>query len=411
MTNGEPLPDIQSFIEANQGPLVAEQQAAVLARGNVVAAEVELIQAEAALTAAHERFRVAQDALEESNMDVGAAHNRIASAARNLAALIIKGPGDEATRTLLGLIYQDDRLARNDDSGTAYSEAAQEGQRALNDIIDRLKPGEPVLHISRYDVTAGSVPETGALWVELPAAVSGTEQYQPQRGSLDLVITKTVEASGEERPFVSVNSPEGFSIPLLNKDHKSDSVERLKEAAENTAWLIIGPENIARVLEQHEPWSQFVALTALREAGIEIPLELDPVLQAEIRAHLVALVTYKATGEAVTIQLEPDNEPPAETSLAKFFIGPAPEDEDSETDLNELASKKNELHELTKKITNQDIKAMARTLGLDKEAMRAEVTAALQAATEAGETFFAPQVNADGIERVLVTIFDYQAWE
>lgn len=403
MFSKESLLGIQAIVEASQSTLGAEQQAAVLARQNMATATYELGNAEVALEAAHSRVDAAKASLVESQLDVGAAHNNVANAAHELAALIVRSPGDSVFRTLFGLIYQDDTLARNDDSGNAYTDAAQKGEAALTGIIERLRPGEPVLHIGRYDVIVGIVPEDEILIATPPKVTNHQTHTTVSGGSIDILLTKTVHAFGDEKPFVATETLEEWPINLINSDSRHN-VRRLIEAGENTGWLVLGSADIAQALERAEPWGQFVAMTALKAAGVDVAFVLDEGLRADTEAELIAFVMYLATGELpnthnnsdsamLTAQDKSpnDDEPPI-----SFTIKSAQEQRDPEA----------EFEKLSRIISGRAIRSMAQVLGLDKEATKVGVEAILQDLAKDSESFFTNDFNANALDTILASIFD-----
>jgi len=334
-------------------------------------------------------------------MDAGAVHNDITGAAHELAALIVEGPGDHVTRTLFSLIYLNDDLAKDDDPSKAYADAAQRGHTALASIAERVQPGQPVLHITTdNEVTVGVVAEDGALIAVLPRVTNNRMRDDNSVGSIDLLLTNALSANAE-KPFVKTRVV-GESLVRLIESERRYNIGRLLQAGENTDWLVIGNDAIAKKLESANPMGQFVAMTALKAANVEVDFVLGEDAHAETAAILVALITYQATGELVSIHKKPGEmiSPTQDRSLidgVQFSL-------ETVEDQGELEA---ELEILRKNAGGRDIRNMALALGLNKEAIKTRIDVLLKDLAANGDrAFFDPVTYAESLHRTLTSIFD-----
>lgn len=397
----ESFSEVKAVVEANQFGLLAEQNAAVVARQDLVAVTGELDNAETALKAAQLRVETAKAALVESQLDVGAAHNKVAKAARDLATIIINTPGDVVARTLYSIVYQDETLARNDDFGTAYPEAIKKSEMALGTIWNRLRPGEPVLHLGGHQLIVGKVPEEDVMLATLPRAVTSHSTGYTASGSINLPLVEAVIATTEES-FATTEKLNEWEINLVGPDTKN-KVRRLIEASENTSWLVIGKEGIATVLESNEPRCQLVAMTALKEAGIEVPFVLDEKIRTETAANLIAYITYLATEELIHVHKRSED---------GLHIGSAPTvpvQSESEYVVESAGDDKeldNKYEKMKESVTGSTLRSMAKIVGLSQETIKETIEIILKDVAAEDDKPYVPGSHSEEIDATLAAIFD-----
>ena len=408
MSTEESSSGIWGIIEASQPVLEAERQAAILAQQGVADATNRLDEAtnevrivEASLGVARKRVEAAETSLADSQLDVLASRDKIANAAHETAACIVNGPGDVKARTLFGLIYQDDSLAKDDNPAKAYADAAKRGETALVSIMNRLQPGEPVLHIGHYHAEVSLVPRTDAITATLPKITNNQTRTVVSGGSIELLLPETVSAYGD-KTFVSVETTGERSVNLFGSS-STNNLKRLAEAGDNGGPIIVGSEAIVQALETAEPWGQFVAMTALKAAGVDIEFVLDEDLRTETEGKLIAFISYLATGNLpgtkkkseATITFGQD-ELSIQDELMSFTI----------ESMHEQSNPEAQLEEWGEKINVRSVRSMAQAIGLDKETTRGGVEEVLRVLAEDEGSFFDPDLNARSLDRVLETIFD-----
>jgi hypothetical protein len=359
MTSQELLDGVQPIVEAHETELADKAAHAMQVREKLADANIAVSEAQAAVKVAEQNLAQANDNVQDLKSAEQKAEGELERVARTVAADIIDGPDlAPLPKTLFSLIYDDRSLAWQE-TLDAFPAAAERGKVALSAIMERLQPNEPVLYFTRGNIAADVA--TGQSLVATPPTIDGERgrYVYIKGGSISVTMPESAVAQSTVQGLVKVERKPEEAI-LMNSYYEHD-VERLEVAAGNEEWLVIGSEAVAGKLERLDPAKRLIALTALKAAGVEVPVEVDNEISEKTENNLVALVAFLAAGAS-------------QETRTHSVHG---RDSWTGAHYSTQVTEETPLTRMAKSVDKQSIKYMAQTIGLSKDVLREKVQAAL----------------------------------
>jgi hypothetical protein len=362
MLSQESLIGVGAIIEAHEAGLTERVAQAEHVRTQLADAKVAVGQAETAIKTAEQKLDRAQKQVRTYESEEQRAESRLEATAKNVAIDIAGNPDlDPVTKTLFSLVYEDRSLAWQE-TPDAYKTTAERGRVALSSVIEHLQPGEPVLYFNfaRGNVVAYVATEK-SLVATPPNVNKQSETYTSlEGGSIAVVMTDAPNTQATDQELVRIER-KTEEATLISSYYEND-VDRLEVAASNEQWLVIGREAITAKLERLDPVKRLVALTALRAAEVEVPVEVTAEIRKQTEGKLVSLIAFLAAGtgqETTTRSVRSRNAWTGGSHRSQIT---------EDTPLTRMA----------KSVDKQSIRYMAQAIGLSKDVLREKVEAVLK---------------------------------
>ncbi len=350
---------VGSIIEAQAAELDERLADAAHVRERLVVAKIGVGNSEVEVKTATERLAQAKSQVRTHESEEQHAERTVESSAQRIAADIATRPDlDPVAQTLFALVYDDSTLAWKEEPNV-YRSAADRGRTALSSIMGRLQPGEPILYFGQGLRITANVATAESLVAQPPKVDKRRESYIfLTEGSIYIDMPKAPTAHMVERDLVVVEREEDQQATLISNRGKH-GVERLEVLATNEQVLVIGGAAVLEAVRRLNPVQRFVALTALKTAGIDVPARVDDEVRENAETRLVNLSAFLASGVG------------QETITQNRLIRRSPGQITVDSDLTRMA----------KFIDKQSIRAMAQTIGLSKEQLHGKVKQALESRT------------------------------
>lgn len=360
MLSQELLTGVNTIIEAHESDLSGKIGIAIQTREELADAKIAVSEAEAAVKVANQNLTQAQKQVRTLETAEQRSESTIESAAKEVAVDIANDTTIEPLpRTLYSLIYSDRSLAWQE-TPDAFKVAAERGRVAVSALMERLQLGEPVLLFSRSTIIADKAKEDTLVATPPTTEVKLGNYTSLNGGSIDVVLPDAYSAEATDQELVRVNQKPA-DVTLMSSYYEYD-VDRLEVAASNEQWLVVGNEAITAKLKQLDPVKRLVALTALKAAEVEVPVELEDEIKENTANRLVSLIAFLAAGTG-------------QETTTRSVVG-----RDSWTggSYHTQVTKDTPLTAMAKSVDKQSIKYTAQAIGLTKEALRERVEVVLK---------------------------------
>lgn len=360
MLSQEMLTGVNTIIEAHESDLSGKIGAAIQTREELADAKIAVSEAEAAVKVANQNLTQAQQQVRSLETAEQRSESTIESAAKEVAVDIANDATIEPLpRTLYSLIYSDRSLAWQE-TPDAFKVAAERGRVAVSALMERLQAGEPVLLFSQSTIIADKAKEDTLVATPPTTEVKSSTYTSLNGGSIDVVLPDAYSAEATDQELVRV-SQKPADVTLMSSYYEYD-VDRLEVAASNEQWLVIGSEAVTAKLEQLDPVKRLVALTALKAAEVEIPIELEDEIKENTANRLVSLIAFLAAGTG-------------QETTTRSVVG---RDGWTGGSYRTQVTKDTPLTAMAKSVDKQSIKYTAQAIGLTKEALREKVEVVLK---------------------------------
>lgn len=389
MLTSEALDRVSTIIAPQEAELQANAAEADSVRQQLADAKVAVGVAEGVVKTAKQGLKDAESQVRTFESSEQGAERAVEAAAKNVAVTIIRDPELEpVTKTLFSLTYTNRTLAWQEGS-SVFADEIEKGKIALSAIMGRLASDAPILFFKDSGVTADTATDESLVATSPNAINKYNDSYVSiEGGSIAVVMPDTTTAKSSEG--LVVVEQKTVEAVLLSGGGDRD---RLEAAASNKKWLVIGEAAVVARLEGLEPMQQFVALTALKGAGIEMSLQVDPELKTKTEQSLVALLAFLASGTGQETRTRGVVRRDAWTG------GSHRSQVTTDTPLTRMA----------KSVDKQSMRLMAQTLGISKEELRAKTETALKSRV-ANDTTSLNQLGKDVqslamLDQILETVF------
>lgn len=275
---------------------VAELRAAEIRKGEVSAALDTLSDRKDEV---EKRLAELAQQIDEVREEDTSAEEELIQAARRVSAQIASVQNiPPAERTVGALIYADKAFAG---SPGEYEGAIERGLAALSVLLERLKPGEPVLIItgtsdSVFKVEVATV-DKDTLVVTPPTPHVEGSNYQD--GSISLTFPRAVGTrSVEAWPMDDMQVKQRPSRVAIISGERGEDLKTLESKASNTEGLVIGREAIEERLARLDSTEQLVAAAVLKASGVEFSFELEENMRFRVEEALIKLIFSLVTARS-----------------------------------------------------------------------------------------------------------------
>jgi hypothetical protein len=369
MLSRESLETVETIVDAHETEMAKMRTAAGNVREQLGGAMFEVGAAEEAVILANKHLETFKTQVRQYESDVYRAESGIEAAAKDLTVDIIKNKElDPLTKTVFSVAYLGYGLARKETLEDPFKDAAVRGRAAMSSILERLKPGEPILYVLKEKIVADIATSNNIVVTAPRAETTNTKSsyVSIKQGTISVAMPNAYVAEVTEDELIKVTRDSKEAVLLDNQRN----IEHLESVAENSSWLIIGKAGIRSRLEQLSPNRQFAAITILKATGVEIDLVIADDVRHKTEKELTELMAFLASGSGQETITRSHRE----------------RDNWSGGSYRSQITEDTKLTRMSKNIDMQSIRLMAQTIGLDKQSLHSKVEELLQSRVDSKTT-------------------------